>query len=53
MELSGIISIGGMSGLYKVVAQSKGGFIVESLADKKRSQAYSSYKISSLEDITV
>ena len=53
MELSGIISIGGMSGLYKVVAQSKGGFVVESLIDKKRTQAFSSYKISSLDDITV
>ena len=53
MNLSGIISISGMPGLYKVVAQSKSGLIVESLIDKKRIPAYSSYKISSLDDITV
>lgn len=53
MDLSGIISISGMSGLYKVVAQSKNGIIVESLVDKKRLPAYSSYKISGLEDISV
>ncbi|MEO6883374.1 MAG: DUF5606 domain-containing protein [Bacteroidia bacterium] len=53
MDLSGIISIGGMSGLYKVVAQSKNGIIVESLVDKKRIPAYSNYKISGLEEISV
>jgi hypothetical protein len=53
MDLSGIISISGMSGLYKVVAQAKNGIIVESLVDKKRVPAYSSYKISGLEDISV
>jgi hypothetical protein len=53
MDLSGIISISGMSGLYKVVAQSKNGIIVESLVDKKRVPAYSTYKISGLEDISV
>lgn len=42
-----------MPGLYKVVAQSKTGLIVESLIDKKRIPAYSSYKISALEDISV
>lgn len=53
MDLSGIISISGMPGLYKVVAQSKTGLIVESLIDKKRIPAYSTYKISALEDISV
>jgi hypothetical protein len=53
MDLSGIISISGQPGLYKVVAQSKNGLIVESLIDKKRIPAYSSYKISALEDISV
>lgn len=53
MDLSGIISISGMPGLYKVVAQSKTGLIVESLIDKKRIPAYSNYKISALEDISV
>lgn len=53
MDLSGIISISGMPGLYKVVAQTKSGLIVESLIDKKRLPAYSSYKISALEDISI
>lgn len=53
MDLSGIISISGQPGLYKVVAQSKNGLIVESLIDKKRIPAYSNYKISALEDISV
>ena len=53
MDLSGIISIGGMPGLYKVVAQSKNGVIVESLSDKKRFPAFSTSKISALEDISM
>ena len=53
MDLSGIISISGQPGLFKVVAQSKNGLIVESLIDKRRIPAYSSYKISALEDISV
>lgn len=53
MDLSGIISIAGMSGLYKVVAQTKNGLIVESLIDKKRAQAFSTNKISALEDVSI
>ncbi len=53
MDISGIISIAGMSGLYKVVAQSKNGLIVESLIDKKRVPAYSTQRISSLEDVSI
>lgn len=53
MNLTGLISISGMSGLYKVVAQAKNGLIVESLLDKKRFSAYSSAKISALEDISI
>ncbi|HWY34223.1 MAG TPA: DUF5606 domain-containing protein [Nitrosopumilaceae archaeon] len=53
IDLSGIISITGMPGLYKVVAQSKNGVIVESLVDKKRFPAYTTSKISALEDISM
>ncbi|HXC03755.1 MAG TPA: DUF5606 domain-containing protein [Bacteroidia bacterium] len=53
MDLSGVISISGVSGLHKVIAQTKNGVIVESLADKKRFPAYASSKISSLEDISI
>ncbi len=53
MDLSGIITIAGYSGLFKVVAQSKNGVIVESLIDKKRMPAYSHYRISALEEISI
>jgi len=53
MNLTGIFTIGGKPGLQKLVAQSPNGVIVESLKDGKRFNAYSSYKISSLEDISV
>ena len=53
MDLSGIISIAGMSGLYKVVAQTKNGLIVESLTDKKRVPVYATNKVSTLEDVRI
>lgn len=53
MNLTGIIAISGKPGLFKVVAQGKSNLIVESLEDGKRIPAYSSDRISSLEDISV
>jgi hypothetical protein len=53
MDLSGIISISGMPGLYKVVANSKSGVIVESLTEKKRFPVFGASKISALEDISM
>jgi hypothetical protein len=53
MSLKGIISISGMPGLYKVLAQTKSGFIVEALSDKKRMPIASTQRISMLEDISV
>ena len=53
MDLSKIISISGMSGLYKVIAQSKAGFIAESLADKKRIPVHSNAKVSVLDNISI
>jgi hypothetical protein len=53
MDLSGIISINGMSGLYKIVANSKNGVIVESLTEKKRFPVFGTSKISALEDISM
>lgn len=53
MDLNGIISIAGMSGLYKVIAQTKNGLIVESLADKKRTPVYATHKVSTLEDVRI
>tara|TARA_Y100000589_G_scaffold269969_1_gene262108 strand:- start:1301 stop:1774 length:474 start_codon:yes stop_codon:yes gene_type:complete len=53
MDLTGIFTIGGKPGLQKLIAKSANGVIVESLIDGKRFNAYSSYKISSLEDISI
>jgi hypothetical protein len=53
MDLKGIISISGKGGLYKVIGQGKNNVIVQSLEDGKKFPAFSSNKISSLEDITI
>ena len=53
MDLSGIISISGRPGLFKVIAQGKNSIIVESLVDNKRFPAYSTDRISALEDISI
>lgn len=53
MDISNVIAIAGMPGLYKVIGQSKNGVIVESLIDKKRSMAFASSPISKLDDISI
>jgi hypothetical protein len=53
MDLSGIISVAGMGGLYKVIAQTKNGLLVESISDGKRVPVYSTSKVSALEDISI
>jgi hypothetical protein len=53
MDLKDIMSISGKSGLFKSVAQTKNGLIVESLNDKKRFPVYLSDKVSALDDISV
>lgn len=53
MDLKGILSISGHPGLFKMISQAKNGIIVESLIDKKRMPAYTTSKISSLEDIAI
>lgn len=53
MDLKEILSVSGRSGLFKVVAQTKNGAIVESLIDKKRFPVFTTDKISSLSDISV
>jgi hypothetical protein len=51
IDLTGIISISGQPGLFKIIAQSKNGIIIEGLADKKRTNIYSTTKVSTLSDI--
>lgn len=53
MKLTGIIAISGKPGLFKVVAQGKNSVIVESLIDNKKIPAYSTDRISALEDISI
>jgi hypothetical protein len=53
MDLNKILSIAGKPGLYKLVAQSKNGLIIESLLDGKRMNAFMNEKISSLEEISL
>ena len=53
MDISKILSISGYSGLFKLIKQTKTGFVVESLKDKKRMQAFATSKISTLEDIAI
>lgn len=53
MDLSGIISISGKPGLYRMVAQTKNGIIVEGMQDSKRFPAYATDRISALEDISI
>ncbi|RKX19331.1 MAG: hypothetical protein DRP35_07890 [Candidatus Zixiibacteriota bacterium] len=51
--LKDIISISGKGGLYKLVAQSGKGIIVESFEDKKRMMVDQHYQVSSLSDIAI
>lgn len=53
MDLKDYLAISGKPGLYKTVAQSKTGVIVESLVDGKRFQAFSTDKVSSLGEISI
>jgi hypothetical protein len=53
MSLKGIMSVSGQSGLYKVVSQTKSGFIVESMTDHKKTVVQSTQKISMLNDISI
>jgi len=53
MDLTKILSIAGKPGLYKMLAQTKNGLVVESLADQKKFTAFSHEKISTLEEISI
>jgi len=53
MVLKDILSISGEPGLFKFIAQGKNAIIVENIETGKRSSAFSSAKVSSLEDISI
>jgi len=51
--LKGILAISGQPGLYKMISEGKNSVIVESLLTGKKSTAYASAKMSTLEDIAI
>lgn len=53
MKLKEILAISGQPGLFKFVAQSKNGIIVESLLDGKRSNASAAAKVSAMSEIAI
>ena len=52
-DLTKILSVGGQPGLYRYLAQSNGGVVVESLTDGKRKWMGPSARMTSLSDISV
>lgn len=55
MNLRALVSVTGKPGLFKLIGQSKSGFILETLDDKKIKQTVnlSTTKMATLEDITI
>ena len=53
MEFRKIISVAGKPGLFHAISQTKSGFIVESLVDKKRFPIPSTNNVSLLENIAI
>ena len=53
MEFSKIIAVSGKPGLYSAVSQTKTGFIVESLTEKKRFPIAATNNVSLLENIAI
>lgn len=53
MVLKDILAISGEPGLFRFIAQGKNSMIVEQLETKKRTSAFGSAKVSSLEEISI
>lgn len=53
MDLSKVMAISGKSGLFKIVSQTRGSIIVESLADGKKMPVFATHRSSVLEDISM
>jgi len=53
MSLEKILSITGKPGLYKLVAQTRGGFVAESLLDKKKITVNARQNVSVLSEIAI
>lgn len=53
MSLDKVLAIGGKPGLYKLIAQTRGGFVAESLIDKKRLSVSVQQNVSVLSEIAI
>ena len=53
MNLEGILAISGKPGLYKLVSQTRGGILVQSLTDGKRFPIPATAQVSALGDIAI
>lgn len=53
MSLEKVLAIAGKPGLYKLVAQTRGGFVAESLIDKKRISVNVQQNVSVLSEIAI
>ena len=53
MGLTKTIAITGKPGLFNIISQSKGGFVVESLVDKKKFPITNTHNVSVLNDIAI
>ncbi|OEJ98829.1 hypothetical protein A8C32_06480 [Flavivirga aquatica] len=53
MSLDKVLSISGKPGLYKLIAQTRGGFVVESLMDNKRLSVSVQNNVSILSEIAI
>ncbi|MCF6346910.1 MAG: DUF5606 domain-containing protein [Flavobacteriaceae bacterium] len=53
MQLEKIVAVSGKPGLFEIVSQTKGGLIVQSLADKKRIPINAMHNVSVLNDIAI
>lgn len=53
MELKDILTIGGKPGLYKLIARSRGGVVVEHLTEGKRLSVSARAQVSALEEIAI
>ncbi len=53
MDLSKIISVAGKPGLFKIITQSRGGVVVESLTDGRKMAIGQTQRVSTLSDISI
>lgn len=53
IDLKKVLAISGQPGLFEYIAQSRNGFIVEAMADKKRSNVPTTAKVTTLADVSI